>query len=128
MSLGVATILYAFVTHGWIHLSMGRVDQWVRSGVWVELGNRPNRGISILFGVLYLGVVILFLGRCDPIRHVAALLHDMDDQRRPRRDPADKKDAFFSIEHHEMEGLHVAQTHGAWSGESAVSARQRGTR
>jgi len=33
--------------------------------------------ISLLFGALYLGAVILLHGGCDPIRHVAALLHDM---------------------------------------------------
>jgi len=33
--------------------------------------------ISVLFGALYLCAVILFHRGCDPIRHVAALLHDM---------------------------------------------------
>src|SRR2546425_7281504 len=33
--------------------------------------------VSLLFGTLYLCVVILFHRGCDPIRHVAALLRDM---------------------------------------------------
>jgi PST family polysaccharide transporter len=82
--LGIATVISAVWKYVLASAMAGCASALIIRGIPSLTGASGWSGaigrivvVSFSFGVLYLCAVILFHRGCDPIRHVAALLHDM---------------------------------------------------